>query len=68
MIFKERGKKKGSEKIENRLLSGKNLAPERRSAQVGRALRARSRLWIQNRDASGWCRLNFFTVSGEGAS
>ena len=55
------------EKIENRLLSTLSVRRSARSTQVERALRARFRLWIQNRDGSGLSRFNFFTASGEGS-
>ena len=59
------------EKIENRLLPALSVRRSARSTQVERALRARFRLWIQNRDGSRSSQFNFFTASGargEGAS
>ena len=52
------------EKIENRLLLARSVRRSARSTQVERALRARFRLWIQNRDGSGLSRFNFFTAPG----
>jgi hypothetical protein len=52
------------EKIEDRVLPARSVRRSARSTQVERALRARFRPWIQNRDGAGSSRFNFFTASG----
>ncbi len=47
------------------LLPARSVRWSARSTQVERALCARFRLWIQNRDGSGLSRFNFFTAPGD---